>query len=137
MPIDEQVDAFRQAFPKSEEDADRLCTKPGYEAPYKGFGMNVWWFLDVCPAGVAWRQQDGSYLIASNTSQSCRTITAFDANGFSAAELEKQVFWYAAELATGPQLKTVSAGVWAARFDNGATINVRSAMRPAAAPERS
>ena len=62
--IDDQVNAFRRAFPRSEEHADRVCTKPGYEAPYKGFGMNVWWFLDVCPAGVAWRQPDGSYQIA-------------------------------------------------------------------------
>lgn len=62
--IDEQVEAFRRAFPSSEEDADRICTKPGHEAPYQGFGMNVWWFLDVCPAGVAWRQSDGSYQIA-------------------------------------------------------------------------
>lgn len=62
--ISEQVDMFSRAFPESEEDADRICTRPGSEAPYKGFGMNVWWFLDVCPAGVAWRQNDGSYLIA-------------------------------------------------------------------------
>lgn len=59
-PVNEQVDAFRQLFPKSEDDADRICTKPGNEAPYTGFGMNVWWFLDVCPAGVAWRQPDGA-----------------------------------------------------------------------------
>lgn len=63
-PVETQVDAFRQVFPKSEEHADRICTKPGYESPYKGFGMNVWWFMDVCPFGVAWRQADGSYQIA-------------------------------------------------------------------------
>lgn len=62
--VDEQINAFRQAFPESDDDADRICTKPGHEVPYKGFGMNVWWFLDVCPAGVAWRQSDGSYQIA-------------------------------------------------------------------------
>lgn len=63
-PIEEQVEMFRRAFPYSESDADRMCTKPGYEVPYEGFGMNVWWFMDVCPAGVAWRQPDGSYQIA-------------------------------------------------------------------------
>jgi len=63
-PIEEQLAVFRRAFPESMEDADRLCTKPGYESPYEGFGMNVWWFMDVCPAGVAWRHADGSYVIA-------------------------------------------------------------------------
>lgn len=63
-PIEEQVAVFRQAFPESMEDADRLCSKPGYESPYEGFGMNVWWFMDVCPSGVAWRHADGSYVIA-------------------------------------------------------------------------
>ncbi|MGA0569788.1 DUF596 domain-containing protein, partial [Variovorax sp. VNK109] len=62
--IEEQVEAFRKAFPSSEEDADKRCTKPGYEPAYEGFGMNVWWFLDICPAGVAWRRPDGSYQIA-------------------------------------------------------------------------
>lgn len=63
-PIGEQVETFRQTLPISEQDADKMCTKPGYEPAYEGFGMNVWWFLDICPAGVAWRQADGSYLIA-------------------------------------------------------------------------
>lgn len=51
IPIDDQVDAFRRAWPKTESDS-------GYEDFY-------WWFFDPdCPAGVAWRQPDGSYLIA-------------------------------------------------------------------------
>lgn len=62
--VEEQVQKFRDAWPLSEHDADRICTKPGYEAPYRHFGMNVWWFMDVCPAGVAWRKADGSYQIA-------------------------------------------------------------------------
>ncbi|MGC4394662.1 DUF596 domain-containing protein [Hydrogenophaga sp. T2] len=50
-PIDEQVEMFRRAFPESEK-------KSGYEDFY-------WWFFDdECPAGVAWRQADGSYQIA-------------------------------------------------------------------------
>lgn len=61
---EQQLLQLENAFPTSEEDADQRCTKPGFEAPYPGFGMNVWWFLDICPAGVAWRQPDGSYLIA-------------------------------------------------------------------------
>lgn len=62
--IADQVQAFHLALPESEEDADKKCTKPGHEPAYEGFGMNVWWFLDICPAGVAWRQADGSYQIA-------------------------------------------------------------------------
>jgi len=62
--IEEQVEQFRLALPASEEDADKVCTKPGYEPAYEGFGMNVWWFLDICPAGVAWRMPGGSYQIA-------------------------------------------------------------------------
>jgi hypothetical protein len=63
--IEVQIELFKKAFPKDEHDADRICTKPGMEAPYEGFGMNVWWFLDSCPAGVAWRQADGHYEIAA------------------------------------------------------------------------
>lgn len=62
--VEEHIKMFRHAWPVSEDDADRMCTKPGYEAPYKHFGMDVWWFMDVCPAGVAWRMPDGSYQIA-------------------------------------------------------------------------
>ena len=50
-PIEEQVEAFRRAFPESVADS-------GYEDFY-------WWFFDeACPAGVAWRHADGSYVIA-------------------------------------------------------------------------
>jgi hypothetical protein len=62
--IEEQVEVFRMAFPCSEADADRQCTKPGRAPAYEGFGMNVWWFLDLCPAGVAWRAPDGTYQMA-------------------------------------------------------------------------
>lgn len=62
--IEDQIKLFKESFPKDEHDADRICTKPGMESPYEGFGMNVWWFLDSCPAGVAWRQDDGHYEIA-------------------------------------------------------------------------
>ena len=61
--IEEQIAQFREKFPKAEKDADRICTKPGYEVPYEGFGMNLWWFMDICPAGVAWRKGDGQYII--------------------------------------------------------------------------
>ena len=62
--IAEQVEAFREAFPVSEKDADEKCTKLGAKPAYEGVGMSVWWFLDICPAGAAWRQADGSYAIA-------------------------------------------------------------------------
>jgi hypothetical protein len=51
VSLEEQVNAFRGAWPKSKADS-------GYDDFY-------WWFFDpACPAGVAWRQKDGSYLIA-------------------------------------------------------------------------
>lgn len=53
-PIDEQVEAFRQAWPSSE--------KPYPEHPDADFYL--WFFDPACPAGVAWRQHDGSYQIA-------------------------------------------------------------------------
>ncbi|MDO9437080.1 DUF596 domain-containing protein [Hydrogenophaga sp.] len=49
--VKEQVDAFRSAWPRSVADS-------GYEDFY-------WWFFDPeCPAGVAWRHDDGNYVIA-------------------------------------------------------------------------
>jgi hypothetical protein len=62
--IEDQIETFRHAFPESMKDADRVCTKPSYEVPYEDFGMNVWWFMDSCPAGIAWQVEDGSYEIA-------------------------------------------------------------------------
>ncbi len=62
--IEDQIETFKQAFPKDMKDADRVCTKPSYEVPYEDFGMNVWWFMDSCPAGIAWQVEDGSYEIA-------------------------------------------------------------------------
>ena len=53
--IEDQIKLFEEAFPRDERNADRICTKPGMEVPYEGFGMNVWWYLDSCPAGIAWR----------------------------------------------------------------------------------
>lgn len=49
-PIEEQIQAFRNAWPVSVE-----------ATGYKDF---YWWFFDpVCPAGVAWRLPDGTYEI--------------------------------------------------------------------------
>ena len=54
MSIDELIDAIRQAWPLSE--------KPYPTHPDADFYL---WFIDpACPAGIAWRQVDGSYLIA-------------------------------------------------------------------------
>ena len=50
-PIEEQIEAFKRALPISINDS-------GYEDFY-------WWFFDSeCPAGIAWRREDGSYEIA-------------------------------------------------------------------------
>lgn len=59
--VEEQVEAFRRALPTGEEDADRQCTLPG--RPPARFGMDFWWFLDICPAGVAWRRAGGLYVV--------------------------------------------------------------------------
>jgi hypothetical protein len=49
--IEDQVELFKKSWPESEEAS-------GYEDFY-------WWFFDPeCPAGIAWRKQDGSYEIA-------------------------------------------------------------------------
>ena len=61
--VEDQIKLFRKAFPKNENDADQICTLPGKKAPYEGFGMNVWWYLDKCPATVAWRKGDGRYMM--------------------------------------------------------------------------
>lgn len=52
--IKEQVEAFRSAWPSSE--------KPYPSQPDADFYL--WFFDPACPAGVAWRQPDGSYQIA-------------------------------------------------------------------------
>jgi len=49
--IEDQVELFKKSWPESEEAS-------GYEDFY-------WWFFDPeCPAGIAWRKDDGSYEIA-------------------------------------------------------------------------
>ena len=62
--IEDQISGFRTALPGSHEDADHLSSEPGEDPAYAGVGMSVWWFLDACPAGVAWQQQDGGYFTA-------------------------------------------------------------------------
>jgi hypothetical protein len=49
--IKDQINLFRKAWPSS-------IKASGYEDFY-------WWFFDPeCPAGIAWRREDGSYEIA-------------------------------------------------------------------------
>ena len=50
----------------------------------------------------------------------------FDTTGLSAAELEKQVFAYAGELAAGQPLQAVAQGVWRVILTDGTRINVRN-----------
>ncbi|MDO9436648.1 DUF596 domain-containing protein [Hydrogenophaga sp.] len=52
--IDEQVERFRSAWPSSEKPYPQHLDADFY----------LWFFDPACPAGVAWRQPDGSYLIA-------------------------------------------------------------------------
>ena len=53
-PIEDQIDAFRRAWPNSD--------KPYPNHPDADFYL--WFFDSECPAGIAWRQEDGSYEIA-------------------------------------------------------------------------
>jgi len=64
-----------------------------------------------------------SYVATTNPAGTTKT---FDTSGLSAADLDKQVFGYANELAAGRQLEAVDVGVWTAKLDNGTIINVRS-----------
>lgn len=49
--IEDQVELFKKSWPESE-------AASGYEDFY-------WWFFDPeCPAGIAWRKEDGGYEIA-------------------------------------------------------------------------
>lgn len=51
--IEMQVQRFQEAWPETD--------KPYPDHPDAGF--DLWFFDPVCPAGVAWRRADGSYLI--------------------------------------------------------------------------
>lgn len=53
-PIEEQIELFRKAWPKSD--------KPYPSHPDADFYL--WFFDPECPAGIAWRQKDGHYEIA-------------------------------------------------------------------------
>ncbi len=52
--IEDQIDAFRRAWPNSD--------KPYPNHPDADFYL--WFFDPECPAGIAWRQEDGSFEIA-------------------------------------------------------------------------
>jgi hypothetical protein len=52
--IEDQIEAFRQAWPKTD--------KPYPNHPDADFYL--WFFDPECPAGIAWRKDDGSYEIA-------------------------------------------------------------------------
>jgi hypothetical protein len=64
-----------------------------------------------------------SYVASTNPAATTKT---FDTSGLSSAELEKQVFGYADELAGGRAWKQVDAGVWSTKLADGTTVNVRS-----------
>lgn len=70
-----------------------------------------------------------SYVATTNPAGTTKT---FDTSGLSAAELEKQVFGYASELAGGAPIQPVLRngvlleGRWAVKAADGSTINVRS-----------
>lgn len=68
----------------------------------------------------------GKSYLATAESNLNGTTKVFDTTALPAAELEKQVFVYAGELAGGASFKAVDQGVWVAKLADGTTINVRS-----------
>ena len=63
-PIDEQIAPFRRAFPKNEKDAHQIVFNTDETQCRPSTAIGLWFFLDDCPAGIAWRREDGSYEIA-------------------------------------------------------------------------
>ncbi len=53
-PIRDQIEAFRKIWPKTD--------KPYPNHPDADFYL--WFFDPKCPAGIAWRKEDGNYEIA-------------------------------------------------------------------------
>jgi hypothetical protein len=51
---EELVELFRKAWPVSELAADKISYLPGSEYIGSGGGMDLWFFMDECPAGVMW-----------------------------------------------------------------------------------
>lgn len=74
----------------------------------------------------------GKSYAATAESNLVGTTKVFDSTGLSAAELEKQVFAYASELAGGKAIEPVLRngvpleGRWMVTLENGSSINVRS-----------
>lgn len=62
--IEDQIDLFMRAFPKNEKDAHQRAFNTDEPQCRPATAMGLWFFLDDCPAGVAWRQKDGHYEIA-------------------------------------------------------------------------
>ena len=63
-PIEVQIASFKQAFPKNEKDAHQTAFNTAEPQCRPSTAIGLWYFLDDCPAGVAWKQEDGSYEIA-------------------------------------------------------------------------
>ena len=61
--IEEQVEEFRKAWPATEKIADEIVF-PKHSNQIGTKRVDLWFFMDACPAGIAWRQRDGSYQIA-------------------------------------------------------------------------
>lgn len=59
--VEEQVEAFRKAWPESELDADKRSLLPDDPHIGSGVGMGLWFFMDDCPGEAVWRLPDGSF----------------------------------------------------------------------------
>lgn len=52
--IEEQIARFKDAWPKSELEADQIVLRPYDDNIGTGVGMGLWFFFDACPYYAAW-----------------------------------------------------------------------------------
>ena len=62
--IEEQIEMFKKGFPKNEQDAHWQVFNTNEPQAKLSTAMGLWFFMDSCPAGVAWRDDKGQYIIA-------------------------------------------------------------------------
>jgi hypothetical protein len=63
LAVDE-LTALQQAWPLTSYEADKIVFIPGSPEIGTGAGMDLWFFMEACPVGIAWRQSDGSFRTA-------------------------------------------------------------------------
>ena len=61
VPQTNQLADLRNAWPANRCDADKVVFVPGSADIGTGAGMDLWFFMEACPSGIAWRQPNGTY----------------------------------------------------------------------------